>query len=85
MIGTTLKVKYKDGTILDAMLFDEKADTDTDTTHKYHRVDGSTLEFTVENSIRFKQSQGSINKALAKLNLSKPVDSIAMGPRLKVS
>ena len=50
-IGRYVDLVFEDGTILECILGDAKADEHTDETHRYHSVDGSVAEFVVDDAV----------------------------------
>lgn len=50
-IGTKIDVVLENGTVLQCILGDQKADKDTDSTHSYHVSDGSYVEFIVDKGV----------------------------------
>lgn len=48
--GDYIAICFKDGTVVKAIVGDIKSDNDTDPTNKYHAIDGSVVEFIVDNT-----------------------------------
>lgn len=47
-IGQYIDVVLENGTVLECIVADQKADEHTDDTNRYHRIDGSVVEFIVD-------------------------------------
>lgn len=62
-IGTKINLVLEDGSIIKCILGDVKSDAHTDSSHRYHAIDGSVAEFIVDYSIfnDLKDETGSVN------------------------
>lgn len=62
-IGTKIDLVMENGNIIKCILGDVKADCDTDSTNRYHTIDGSVAEFIVDYSIfnSVKDASGTVN------------------------
>lgn len=62
-IGTKINLVLENGNVIKCILGDVKADQHTDSTNKFHTVDGSVAEFIVDKTIfnQKKDSSGTVN------------------------
>ena len=83
-IGQYFDLVMENGTVLKCVLGDQKADRDTDATHRYHRSDGSIAEFVIDRhqisrsamrdgdmSSASKEFKGNINKIILYKKIAK--------------